>query len=558
MIAVIYTRFSTPQQREASTEDQARNCRRRIDAEGWILFQHFKDQAISGSVADRPGYQQLLRAAESRAFDVLVVDDLSRLSRDQVESERTIRRLEFRGIRIVGVSDGYDSQSKSRKVQRGVRGLMNELYLDDLRDKTHRGLAGQAIKKYWAGGKPYGYRLVQIKDQARLDNYGNALVIGTTLEVEPLQADVVRGIFEQYANDLSQRAIAAQLNEQAVPSPGSAWRGRTIRRASGWLGSTINALLANQLYIGRYVWNKSAWIKNPDTGRRTTRPRPDSEHIAHDMPSLRIIDEALYQRVLERRQRAAIRGKAVSEGIAKSRGASGRGGPKFAFSGLLRCELCDSSLVIIGGSKGWRAYGCSGNKFGGKAPCSNALSVRKDLLQARLVEPIKRDLLSPTFLTDLQARVIQKIAARPKAQDHAARITVLREQISNLTEAAASGAFRASPALAHRLAQAEAELDRHMAEAPRPVARIIDLPARLNERMRKLIDTLEHNLDREPNRARAAIREIVGPVIPVRPHASGRFLVARLGLSEQLLMAATGFERFVVAGVGFEPTTFGL
>ena len=97
----------------------------------------------------------------------------------------------------------------------------------------------------------------------------------------------------------------------------------------------------------------------------------------------------------------------------------------------------------------------------------------------------------------------------------------------------------------HYIVPEEARL---VAKTPRPVAHIVDLPARVNERMRKLIDTLELNLDREPNRARAAAREIVGPVIPIRPHASGRFLVARLGLSEQLVMAAAGSERFVVAG----------
>jgi DNA invertase Pin-like site-specific DNA recombinase len=544
----IYTRFSTSQQREASTEGQARNCRRRIEAEGWQLIEHFKDEAISGTIIDRPGYQRLLRAAEAGVFDVLMVDDLSRLSRDQVESERTIRRLEFRGLRIIGVSDGYDSASKSRKVQRGIRGLMNELYLDDLRDKTHRGLAGQALKKYWAGGKPYGYRLVQVKDETRIDSYGNALVIGTSLEVHPEQAEIVREIFRRYADDLSQREIAAQLNARGVPSPGSAWRGRTIRRASGWLGSTINALLANQLYRGRYAWNKTAWIKNPDTGQRTTRSRPDSEHVVHDMPELRIIDEALYRRMLERRQRAAIRGAAVREGLARSLGQTGRGGPKFAFSGLLRCEICDSSMVIIGGTQGWRAYGCSGNKFGGASVCSNDLSVRKELLEARLVEPIKRDLRAPTLLADLQARVVQRIAARPKPHDQAPRIAVLQNQITNLTDAIATGALRSSPALAQRLTEVEAELTHVRSQIERPLPHIVDFPTRLSARIGKLVDTLERYLDREPHRARAAIREIVGPVIPVRPHVSGRFLVARIGLSGRLVMAAAGFERFVVAG----------
>jgi site-specific DNA recombinase len=556
MKAAIYTRFSSTQQREASTEDQARNCRRRIEAEGWQLAAHFKDEAISGSIADRPGYQAILKSAAAREFDVLIVDDLSRLSRDQVESERTIRRLEYGGVRIIGVSDGYDSQSKSRKVQRGVRGLMNEIYLDDLKDKTHRGLAGQAIKKFWAGGKPYGYRLVQLKDETRRDSYGNPEVIGTQLVIDEEQAAIVREIFSLYASDWSQRAIAAMLNERGVPSPGSAWRGRTVRRASGWLGSTINSLVPNELYCGRLHWNQTEWRKNPDTGRRTSRARPQSEWISHEMPELRIVDESLWERVIARRHRASVRGANSRAALVRA-GHSGGGGPKYAFSGLLRCGLCGSSMVIVGGTSAWRAYGCSGNKHGGSAVCVNGLSVRQETVEARLLRPIKEELLTPEKLEALRKRVDQKVATAPKAADSAPRIRELTQQIENLTDAMATGALRASPALAGRLTAAEAELDRLASQAAKPAVRIVDFPTRLMARFRKAIARLEEYLARDPHRARAALREICGE-IPLFPHESGKFLVARLGLSETLLRAAVGSEMSVVAGVGFEPTTFGL
>src|SRR5207302_553557 len=83
---VVYARFSSDRQREASSEDQARNCRRRIEAEGWQLMQHFKDEGITGSTSERPAYKAMLRAAASGEFGVLLVDDLSRLSSDQIES----------------------------------------------------------------------------------------------------------------------------------------------------------------------------------------------------------------------------------------------------------------------------------------------------------------------------------------------------------------------------------------------------------------------------------------------------------------------------------------
>lgn len=69
---------------------------------------------MSGADNSRPQYQAMLAAAGRGEIDILLLDDLSRLSRDQVESEQVIRRLEFHGVRIIAVSDGYDSRTKRR------------------------------------------------------------------------------------------------------------------------------------------------------------------------------------------------------------------------------------------------------------------------------------------------------------------------------------------------------------------------------------------------------------------------------------------------------------
>jgi site-specific DNA recombinase len=130
---------------------------------------------MSGADNCRPQYQSMLAAAARGEIDVLLLDDLSRLSRDQVESEQVIRRLQFHGVRIIAVSDGYDSRTKTatRKIQRGVKNLINEMRLDELREQVHRGLTG-----------PYGYRLTPILDTSQRDAYGNPSRIGTVLEIE--------------------------------------------------------------------------------------------------------------------------------------------------------------------------------------------------------------------------------------------------------------------------------------------------------------------------------------------------------------------------------------
>ena len=83
MRAVIYARYSSELQRDASIEDQVRVCRRRIDAEGWSLGRVYSDHGASGASHLRAGYQALLQDARERKFDAVVAESLDRLSRDQ-------------------------------------------------------------------------------------------------------------------------------------------------------------------------------------------------------------------------------------------------------------------------------------------------------------------------------------------------------------------------------------------------------------------------------------------------------------------------------------------
>jgi site-specific DNA recombinase len=136
----MYARFSTEMQRAASLEDQIRNCRRFAAQSGWeILEDHiYQDSAMSGfGVEHRPAYQRLVAAslAAVPSFTVILVDDLSRLSRDLVETLKLYRRLQRHGVELVAVADGIQTTHQMAKLQITIKGLVNELYLDDLRDR---------------------------------------------------------------------------------------------------------------------------------------------------------------------------------------------------------------------------------------------------------------------------------------------------------------------------------------------------------------------------------------------------------------------------------------
>jgi len=140
----IYARFSTDMQRTTSLEDQIRNCRKFGAQMGWeVLDEHvYRDTALSGfGVEHRPAYQRLVAAAVTAPppFTVILVDDLSRLSRDLVETLRLYRRLKRDGVELVAVADGIQAGHQMAKLQITTKGLVNG-QRPRLRDASERGV----------------------------------------------------------------------------------------------------------------------------------------------------------------------------------------------------------------------------------------------------------------------------------------------------------------------------------------------------------------------------------------------------------------------------------
>src|SRR5712692_2595757 len=203
-----YARYSSDLQRQSSIEDQMRKCHEYGRGQGWIPAKDgtFTDEAISGVSTDRPGLQRMLQAATSRVrqFDVLLVDDTSRISRNLSDAVQLFERLKFAGVRVIAVSQGIDTHSEQADVLVTVHGLVDSLYVKELAKKTHRGLEGALLRGLHAGGRCYGYRNVPAESG------------GTKLVIEEGEATVVRRIFTLSADGMSLKSIAAELNRERV------------------------------------------------------------------------------------------------------------------------------------------------------------------------------------------------------------------------------------------------------------------------------------------------------------------------------------------------------
>jgi site-specific DNA recombinase len=509
MRAAIYARYSSDMQRTASIEDQARNCTKRAESEGWTIVATFSDAAISGSDSNRPQYQAMQAAAERGDFDVLLLDDLSRLARDSVEQERIIRRLEFKNLRIIATSDGYDSESKARKMHRGFKGLMNEIFLDDLRDKTHRGIAGQHIKRYWTGGRPYGYRLRQILDPVERDPFGQPKRIGSQIELHPEQAEIVLEMFERYANGEPARAIAADLNDRRIPSPGSSWR-RRVRRCRGWMGSAIYTILVNDLYTGHVKWNQNRYERDPDTRVHKCRKRPESEWLTYRDEALRIVSNELWSRCVRRR----------NPNPAAKLKCGGR--PKFLLSGILKCGICGASYVM----KNDRAYGCAGYVEG--RACTNGAEIRRDKAESDLLMPVYDKVLEPKrverMAKELQAAFLEsQRAEHTQASRVPAEMQAIEDRIERLRARLRNGdPDLASDDLEAALVKAE-EKRRSLLASPASAGgtRVIAmLPAAAQELREQIKQGLAGDVT-AAMKARVVLRQYFGGQIKMLPEPDG-------------------------------------
>jgi DNA invertase Pin-like site-specific DNA recombinase len=137
MRCAVYARFSSDLQRDTSIDDQVRVCHEYAARHAWaVLESHiYTDEAVSGaSLEGRSGIQALLRVAEQRPlpFDVVLVDDSSRVARDLADAIRVMQRLKFNAVRAIYMSQGIDSAHEQAETLVAVHGLVDGLYLRPL------------------------------------------------------------------------------------------------------------------------------------------------------------------------------------------------------------------------------------------------------------------------------------------------------------------------------------------------------------------------------------------------------------------------------------------
>jgi DNA invertase Pin-like site-specific DNA recombinase len=513
MRAAAYGRFSSDLQKATSITDQIAVARAFAQGKGWVFLEEhvYSDAAVSGSSLDRPGVQALRDAAlsDQRPFDVILVDDTSRVSRDIADAVRFMQELTFAGVRVIYIAQNIDSFAKQAETLVAVHGLVDSLYRTELAQKVKRGLAGQVERGFATGSITFGYRTIAVPDPTGRMLNGSPVLLGKRVEVVPDEARVVQRVFELYASGLGTGKIVARLNKEGCRGP----------RGARWKAGAVKWLLANEKYTGCLILGRTTTGRRPGTRQLVVRPAPRAEWKIHQLEELRIISAELWQRVQSRR--ASIRALVPPEG--KRRLMRGRDAALFSphlFSGFMRCGVCGGAITVVTGGYGSPRYGCPASWRNGTDVCSNRLTIRAKVADAYLLAGLKNELLAPAtvnYVTDVLSAVLNRqIDERPRLMAEArAERDEAKQRLQRLIHALQEGV--PASALSGEIAARQADiqrLDGTLAELDEPLQQKL---AVMPNWVRQQLEDLVRHLLGAPERTKAEFQQL-GLAVTMQPN----------------------------------------
>lgn len=491
--AALYARYSTDLQNERSVDDQFALCRSYADRERLAVTATFADHAKSGaSIFGRQGLLDMLAKARDRAFDVLVVEHTDRIARSMKDLAGIHETFTFLGIEIRAVHSG----GAMNTAMIGLFGLVGQMQREDGAKKVKRGMEGVVRDGRNPGGRAYGYRPMPGRKGE--------------LEIVEEEAEVVRWIFREYVRGKVPRDLAGQLNREHTPAP----------RGGFWTAATINGnrqrghgIILNPLYAGRIVWNRVQMMKDPETGKRISRPNAEGEHRTAAAEHLRIVDEETW---------------ASAQAIKAARGGErpqDRRKPRHLLSGLLKCGTCGAGMSVKDKDHGRIRIVCTQAKEAGT--CSNRRPYYLDVVERTVVAGLREQLADRGVIEEYvkEYNTQRRALAANSMRDRAAiekRLAEVARQYDRISQGWIKGiideadAERELPPLRAERMRLEADLAA-ADEKPKVVALHPHAIKVYLEAVSRLADDLREVAEAGDDRPKMALRNLVEAVIVMPP-----------------------------------------
>lgn len=338
----------------------------------------YTDDGISGMTYERAAFNEMMRDIEEHRINAVIVKDLSRIGREQVETLNLIKK-EFilKNVRFIAITDNYDSfnPDKCDGLSTSFKLLMNDYYCADISKKVRSSQKAKMERGDFIGSyAPYGY----IKDK----NNHNKLIIDKTA------ADVIRKIFRLYIGGMGKLAVARQLNAEGIPNP-TEYKNKVqelnyvnsnkLESVSYWTYSTISKILSNEVYIGNMVQHKSQ-IKAYNIHKKVSVPKSEWRIVKNTHKA--IISEEDFK-ITQQLLQTKVRQLELTKNISK-------------YTGLLFCRECGRSMNKFlskpkkDGSR-FISFKCGSYSKFGKGICT-IHSIREDELDTLILEEIHKNI----------------------------------------------------------------------------------------------------------------------------------------------------------------------
>ena len=556
MMAAIYARKSTDQkgvsEEEKSVTRQVTHARDYAESKGWtVADEHiYVDDGISGAeFAGRPGYMRLLNALHPHApFDGLVVSELSRLGREQLETGYALKQLSQAGVAVWSYLEDHEVllDTPTDKFLMSAVSFAAEMERERARQRACDAMQRKARAGHVTGGRTFGYDNVDITDET-------GRRVRVERRVNETEAAVVRRIFERCARGEGLVTTAKQLNAAGEVAP-RAQQGRPC----AWAPSSVREMLHRDLYRGELVWNKTR--KRDQWGRTRRSARPVEEWIRVPVPELRIVPDALWQ---------AAHARLDAARAAYLRGTGGRlwGRPdqgvesKYLLTGLVRCYVYGGSIYVKSRSHGRRRfflYGCTSYHLRGRSVCPNGIEVSMEPTNQLVLDAFASDILRPEYVEQAIDRLVAWL--QPAASDLKVQRAAFTEELGTveresdrLTAAITAGGELGAlvEALKARDGRRQA-LQRELARCG--AAERIDVRQIRQEARRRLVDW-RGLLQAETVKSRQMLKKLLAEPLRARPFEDdagrGWELTGRASLGG-LISGVVG-----VANTGASPTGIG-
>ncbi len=532
--AALYLRVSTGRQatNDLSIPDQRRQLEAYCEAKDWEAAQEYVEPGNTATDDRRPSFQSMIEAAliKPPAFDVIVVHSFSRFFRDQFQFEFYVRKLAKNGVRLVSITQELGNDPMSM-MMRQIMSLFDEYQSRENAKHTLRAMKENARQGFWNGARPpIGYRIVAAEQRGSK--------VKKTLEIDPLQAEVIRTIYrwaltgDGERGPMGLKTIATRLNDQNI---------RT-RDGGRWGISAVHQILTRSTYMGEHRFNTRDYL--------TKKPKPESEHAIMAVPP--IVSKADYDAV---RAHLTSRNPKWTPPRVSS-------GPNL-LTGICFCGACGGAMTLRTGkgSAGgqYRYYACSTKARIGATGCTG-MSVPMDKLDDAVIDHLETRLLDPERLTLLMEQLLDRRAEwSDQRRGHVAemrkRATEAEAKLNRLYEAIENGMLAPDdPSLKGRVAELSSIRDQARADAERISASVDRLaPTITAESLNRFATAARRKLhDRTSGYRRDHLRALTQRV-EVISKTEARIIGSRTQLL-RVLASSDGGNYAASGGVrGFEP-----